>query len=140
MFALLTFRARREKRARKGFGMPENGDSKPRLPPPDEYEKLRREAEHLRQLGGESKAQQSRAQSMGEMNKYMRYTGMGMQFVVMMGMPMALGWWIDGLVGTRPWLMAAGAVLGIVAAMVFVVRTVLRMEAPDEYGKGKGRS
>jgi F0F1-type ATP synthase assembly protein I len=118
--------------------MADKGDSKPVAPSPGEYEKLRHEAESLRHLGGESKAQQSRAQSLGEMNKYMRYTGMGMQFVVMMGLPMALGWWIDGLVGSRPWLMVAGAVLGIVAAMVFVVRTVLRMEAAE--GKGKGRS
>lgn len=118
--------------------MPENGDSKPRLPPPDEYEKLRREAEQLRQLGGEGKPQQARMQSLGEMNKYMRYTGMGMQFVVMMGLPMALGWWIDGLAGTRPWVMVAGALLGIVAAMVGVIRTVARMERQDERLKPNG--
>ena len=120
--------------------MADKSDSKPVPPSSGEYENLRREAESLRQLGGESKAQQSRVQSMGEMNKYMRYTGMGVQFVVMMGLPMALGWWIDGLAGTRPWLMVAGAVLGIVAAMVFVVRTVLRMEAAVGNAKGKGRS
>lgn len=109
--------------------MPESPDSRPVVPPPGEYENLRREAEQLRKLGGEGKEHTARAQTMGEMNKYMRYTGMGIQFVVMMGLPMALGWWIDGLAGTRPWIMVAAAIAGMVAAMVFVVRTVLRMES-----------
>lgn len=118
--------------------MADNGDSKPVPPSSGEYQKLHHEAESLRQIGGESKAQQTRAHSLGEMNKYMRYSGMGVQFVVMMGLPMVLGWWIDGLVGTRPWLMVGGAVLGIVAAMVSVIRTVARMERQDERHTPKG--
>lgn len=118
--------------------MADKSDSRPVKPSSGEYESLRREAESLRQLGGENRAQQSRVQSLGEMNKYMRYTGMGVQFVVMMGLPMALGWWIDGLAGTRPWVMVAGALLGIVAAMVGVIRTVARMERQDERLKPNG--
>src|SRR5688572_19446281 len=103
--------------------MPETGYSKPQMPPSGEYEKLRREAEQLRQLAGASEAKQAaRTRSQGGSGKCLRYAGIGVQFLVMMGLAMLLGWWIDGLLGTRPWLMVAGAVLGMTAAMVFVVR------------------
>ena len=113
--------------------MPQDGDSKPVPPSPSEYEKLRREADSLREIEGVDEAkQQARVSSQQDMGKYLRYTGLGLQFLVMMGLPMALGWWLDGMLGARPWLMAGGAVLGIVGAMVFVVRTVLRMEGTDK--------
>ncbi len=113
--------------------MPQDGDSKPVPPTSGEYEKLRREADSLRKIEGIDEAkQQARVSSQQDMGKYLRYTGLGLQFLVMMALPMALGWWLDGLIGTRPWLMVAGAVLGIVAAMVFVVRTVTRMEGPKK--------
>jgi F0F1-type ATP synthase assembly protein I len=113
--------------------MPQDGDSKPVPPSPGEYEKLRREADSLRESEGVDQAkQQARLSGQQDMGKYLRYTGIGLQFLVMMGLPMALGWWLDGVIGTRPWLMVGGAVLGIVAAMVFVVRTVARMEGPQK--------
>jgi ATP synthase protein I len=37
------------------------------------------------------------------------------------------GWWLDGKLGTTPWLMVAGAVLGIGGGMTVFFRAVLRM-------------
>jgi F0F1-type ATP synthase assembly protein I len=108
--------------------MPEHGDSKPVPPSPDEYERLRRAAELLRESADKT-GDRPATRHTQDLRKYMRYTGLGVQFLAMLGLPMAAGWWLDGMTGSRPWLMAGGSVVGMIAAMVFVVRSVLRMES-----------
>lgn len=115
--------------------MAENGDSKRPVPPsPDQYQKLQREAEQLRGLPASEDSDQARhkRQVQGGMAAYARYTGIGMQFVLTMLLPMGAGWLIDGWLKTTPWLLVTGAGLGAVMGMVFVVRTVFRMEAKDK--------
>jgi F0F1-type ATP synthase assembly protein I len=38
----------------------------------------------------------------------------------------AVGYWLDGRWGTKPWLLAAGLVLGMVSGMTAFLRTVTR--------------
>jgi F0F1-type ATP synthase assembly protein I len=113
------------------LNLPSNGDSKrPEPPSPDEYGRLAREADKLRQtsLSDQSeKAQRRRSQQSG-MHAYIRYTGIGLQFLLVMLIPLGLGYWIDSWLGTLPWLTVIGSVLGGVGAMVWVVRAVNRME------------
>jgi F0F1-type ATP synthase assembly protein I len=118
----------------RGPVVAENGDSKrPEPPSPDQYERLKREAEALRQskLSGRSDDAARRRTLQSGMHAYMRYTGIGLQFVIALLLPVGLGYWLDSKLGTSPWLLVAGAVLGAIGAMVWVVRTVLRMERRD---------
>ena len=59
---------------------------------------------------------------------YVKYTTIGIQFLLSMLVPLGLGFWLDGLLGTSPWLVAAGAMLGAVGAMAWVFYSFLRME------------
>ncbi|MBK9975945.1 MAG: AtpZ/AtpI family protein [Planctomycetes bacterium] len=115
--------------------MADQGESKrPEPPSPDQYQKLQKDAEQLRQsaASGQSDQARHRQQVQGGMQAYVRYTGIGMQFLLTMLLPLGLGYWLDGWLNTTPWLMVSGAALGGVMGMVFVVRTVFRMEAKDK--------
>jgi F0F1-type ATP synthase assembly protein I len=105
-------------------------ESKQQAPSQQQYEQLQREAETLRQSpqSGKSAEQQRKRDIQGGVNAYARYTGIGIQFVLVMLIPMGLGYWLDGLLGISPWLVVTGALLGGVGAMVWVVHAVFRME------------
>lgn len=118
--------------------MPENGDSKrPEPPSPDDYERLKQDAELLRKSkqSGRSDEAQRRSELRGGMNAYVRYTGIGLQFTLLMLLPLGLGYWADTWLGTLPWLTVVGAFGGAVGGMVWVVKSVLRMEGGDEKDK-----
>jgi F0F1-type ATP synthase assembly protein I len=103
-------------------------------PSSDQYENLRRGADELREspLSGQSREAKRRQKLQGGMNTYIRYTGIGIQFTLMMLLPIGLGYWLDTWLGTLPWLTVAGAVLGCIGGMVWVVKSVFRMENRDE--------
>lgn len=109
-------------------------------PSPDDYEKLRRGADELRQtsLSDQSDKAKKRRKVQSGMHAYVRYTGIGIQFVLVIALGLAAGYGLDYLLGTDPWLMVTGALAGSVGAMVWVVRTVLRMESRAE-ARGKDR-
>ncbi|MBM3991694.1 MAG: AtpZ/AtpI family protein [Planctomycetes bacterium] len=52
----------------------------------------------------------------------MKYAGAGLQFALTFLACGALGWWLDGKLGTSPWLMIAGILLGAAGAMYSLVR------------------
>lgn len=54
--------------------------------------------------------------------QYMKYAGAGLQFALTFLVCGALGWWLDGKLGTTPWLMIAGILLGACGAMYSLVR------------------
>lgn len=115
--------------------MAETGEDKPveskqQAPSRQDYAQLERKAEALRQSpqSGKSDEVERRRKIQGGVNAYARYTGIGIQFVLVMLIPMALGYWLDGLLGISPWLVASGALVGGVGAMVWVVKAVFRME------------
>ena len=55
---------------------------------------------------------------------YYRYAGVGMQFALTFLAFGACGWWLDGRLGTAPWLMIAGILLGAAGAFYSLVRQV----------------
>ena len=55
------------------------------------------------------------------------WTGMasvGFEFIIAVLVPGALGWWLDGKFGSRPWIMLAGGLLGFIAGLPILMRSV----------------
>ncbi len=44
-------------------------------------------------------------------------TGLGFEFLAAILLPGALGWWIDRMLGWRPWLMIVGGAIGFFAGL-----------------------
>jgi F0F1-type ATP synthase assembly protein I len=53
-----------------------------------------------------------------------RYAGLGLQFVVTLALFGGLGWWVDGMLGSTPWLLVTGVLLGSIVAFILIVRSV----------------
>jgi F0F1-type ATP synthase assembly protein I len=47
------------------------------------------------------------------------------------------GWWLDGRLGTRPWLTLAGTVLGAAAAFTAMVRLLQAVSGGPKRKQGK---
>ncbi len=60
----------------------------------------------------------------GPQNQYFRYAGAGIQFALTFLVFGAAGWWLDGRLGSAPWLMIAGIALGATGAFISLVRAV----------------
>jgi len=50
--------------------------------------------------------------------------GLGMTLAVTVLAALGAGYWLDGRLGTRPLFLLVGAVLGIVGALVYFIKTV----------------
>jgi len=61
------------------------------------------------------------------------YLQIGWIFVFAQLIGTGIGWWLDGKLGTRPWLLVAGALLGMAAGFVNLFRVTRSL------GKGGGR-
>ena len=61
-----------------------------------------------------------------EMGKYMALAQVGVEMVV----PLIVGLAIDSYVGTGPWLMVAGAVLGFVGGIMHLIALSNRQDRP----------
>ena len=59
-------------------------------------------------------------------HRMMRYMSMGIELMVIFGLWMLLGWWLDGRWGTSPALMLVGAVVGFGLGMYRLVRDAHR--------------
>ncbi len=57
-------------------------------------------------------------------NDLARFAGLGLQFTLTLVLLGALGWWLDSLCGTRPWLLVAGVLGGGVLAFISLLRSV----------------
>ena len=53
--------------------------------------------------------------------QYMKYAGAGLQFALTFLACGALGWWLDGKLGTEPWLMIGGILAGAAGAMYSLI-------------------
>ena len=72
-----------------------------------------------------SREQQDRANR--ESATWHRMAGVGVEFVVAVGLCAGLGWWLDGKFGTSPWLVIAGCGLGFTVGLWQMVRAANRM-------------
>jgi hypothetical protein len=57
------------------------------------------------------------------------YLGMGTALAVTVGLAFALGYWLDGLMGTRPALSLALGSAGVIAALVHFVKTASTLKS-----------
>ncbi len=51
---------------------------------------------------------------------------------LVMALPAGVGYWIDSKFGSTPWVLAAGAIFGLVAGMVQLLRGIGRISKRDE--------
>lgn len=58
------------------------------------------------------------------------YLGMGTALAATVGVLFALGFWLDGFVGTKPWLSLLFGSLGVLIALVQFVRTASNLNRP----------
>lgn len=53
----------------------------------------------------------------------------GLQFAGTVGLFVVLGWWADRKLGTTPWLLLAGALLGIVGSFISLISKVKALDS-----------
>jgi F0F1-type ATP synthase assembly protein I len=69
-----------------------------------------------------------------------RYAGLGFQFAAVLLAFGALGWWVDGLLGTRPWLLIVGVFVGAVGAFMALLRSVPKARSRSSNSSSNARS
>jgi F0F1-type ATP synthase assembly protein I len=80
----------------------------------------------------ESNSEREERGSLGEALKYAQISGMLIGPMLGLG---AIGWWLDGRFGTKPWLLLTGLILGMIGGFVNFFRLVL---PPTDGGSGPG--
>jgi len=66
------------------------------------------------------------------------YSGLGFTIAgSVLGM-FFLGWWIDGMVGTKPWLAIIGAFIGMAGGFINLVRTLNQLQKDQEQQNKEG--
>ena len=73
----------------------------------------------------------------GALGELGRLAALGVQFAVTVALCTAAGWWADGGLGTTPWLLIAGALVGAVAAFYQVCRALGSGGRPKDLEKGE---
>ncbi len=61
---------------------------------------------------------------------WLRYSHLGIQFCLTFGLFTGLGMWGDSRLATEPWLVTAGALLGMTAATYLLVRQTAALNRP----------
>jgi len=76
-----------------------------------------------------------------QQSDFVRYAGLGLQFAGTFLVFGAIGYWLDGRLGTRPWLMIVGIALGASGAFWSMVRKVPPARGSSRHGgDGPGRA
>ena len=55
---------------------------------------------------------------------YARYAGLGLQLAGSIGIFGLIGWWLDGKLGTSPWILILGVFTGFGAGLYALVKKV----------------
>lgn len=58
------------------------------------------------------------------------YLGVGTALAATVGLSFGLGYWLDGFLGTKPWLSLLFGSLGVLVALVQFVRTASNLNRP----------
>jgi len=56
------------------------------------------------------------------LQQWYKLAGVGMEFFVALLVPGALGYWLDAVLHTRPWLMIAGGLLGFGVGLWLLIK------------------
>lgn len=67
------------------------------------------------------------------------YLGLGVEFVVSLLVGLFAGRWLDGKLGTHPWLMLVGILLGTVAGFVNFFQRVMQLQKKQTPGPDDGK-
>lgn len=67
----------------------------------------------------------------GEFRNYLRFSTLGIEMGVALAIGMLMGWYLDRLFGTRPWLIIIFSIFGIAAGFRNLVR-LARKDWDDE--------
>jgi ATP synthase protein I len=71
------------------------------------------------------------------MRKAAPYLNLGWTFAVSLAGGILGGWWLDGVFGTRPWLLLSGALVGMTAGFVGFFKVALpHKERPKDDDPG----
>ncbi len=112
---------------------PDNGQELSDRAFQEQTESLQKAANELRNLDAVKSSQKTTKSR--QMNSWLRYSTVGIQFAVTMALATAAGWGLDYWLGTLPLFLVVGSLGGTVAAMVSVIRQVLGMESKPEQGR-----
>ncbi len=63
-------------------------------------------------------------ETLGMLNAYGRFASLGIQLTASMCLVGLGGYWLDGKLGTYPWLMIVGLMAGAAAGFYSLIRTV----------------
>lgn len=97
-----------------------------------------REALKARAAGIGARLEQVKARRAPQLDPAARTNAMGQAFKIAIELVVGVlfgglvGWFLDGYLGTRPWLLVLFLVLGFAAGLTNVVRTARRMQAAAE--------
>ncbi len=67
-----------------------------------------------------------------QVRKVAPYMNLGVMLVACVGMGVALGYWLDGLWNTEPWLLIAGSLFGIATGFYHFFKTILFLEQEEK--------
>lgn len=62
----------------------------------------------------------------------------GIEFAIVVGIFLGIGWWLDGKLGTEPWFLVGMTLAGVAAAMTLLIRQATRMNASPRNKADKG--
>lgn len=105
-------------------------------PSQEEYQKLAEGVRGLRQHDTRENAAERRFGDHSATNSWLKYTSVGLQFVLVLLLPLGLGYWADTYFDILPWLTLTGFAVGAVAAMTSIILEVQRMGRDDEEKSG----
>jgi ATP synthase protein I len=74
----------------------------------------------------------------GEFRQYLSLSALGIEIGVTLAIGILIGWYLDRLFGTRPWLIIVFSILGIIAGFRNIVR-LARKDWDEESGEGDPR-
>lgn len=63
--------------------------------------------------------------------KYIEYITLGGEIAVTFTVPMLLGFWLDGVFETSPWLLLAGIIIGVLLMLSMFFRIAKDLNKPD---------
>ena len=67
-----------------------------------------------------------------QVRKVAPYLNLGVMLVACVFMGMALGYWVDGIWNTKPWMLIAGSLLGMGAGFYHFFKTILSLEQAEK--------
>jgi ATP synthase protein I len=77
--------------------------------------------------GGPKEDDDGRSSFAASLHKVGPFLHMGWSIAISVSLGALLGYWLDNRFDTSPWLLIAGALLGITAGFVELIRTVQRL-------------